>query len=74
MRLDEVVAASITELRELANRKGIDVRHRPVHLLLHADDMRLQQIIGNLVSNAVKYTSHGHIEIHADVDGDGPTP
>jgi CheY-like chemotaxis protein len=39
---------------------------------LHADDMRLQQIIGNLVSNAVKYTSHGHIEIHADVDGDGP--
>jgi signal transduction histidine kinase len=25
--------------------------------------MRLQQIIGNLVSNAVKYTSHGHIGV-----------
>lgn len=72
VRLDEVVAASITELRELANRKGVDVRVTVPAISLHADDMRLQQIIGNLVSNAVKYTSHGRIEIHADVDGDGP--
>lgn len=72
VRLDEVVAASITELRELANRKGVEVRVTVPAISLHADDMRLQQIIGNLASNAVKYTSRGHIEIHADVEGDGP--
>jgi CheY-like chemotaxis protein len=39
---------------------------------LQADDMRLQQIIGNLVSNAVKYTTRGHIEIQAEVDDHEP--
>jgi signal transduction histidine kinase/CheY-like chemotaxis protein len=73
VRLDEVVAASIVELRELANRKGIEVRVTVPAVSLHADDMRLQQIIGNLVSNAVKYTSSGHIEIHAEVEGDNPS-
>jgi signal transduction histidine kinase/CheY-like chemotaxis protein len=72
VQLDEVVAASIVELRELANRKGIEVRVAVPEVSLHADDMRLQQIIGNLVSNAVKYTSAGHIEIRAEVDGRDP--
>lgn len=72
VQLDEVVAASIVELRELANRKGIEVRVAVPEVSLHADDMRLQQIIGNLVSNAVKYTSTGHIEIRAEVDGRDP--
>ncbi|HRH85951.1 MAG TPA: hybrid sensor histidine kinase/response regulator [Rubrivivax sp.] len=68
VRLDDVVATSIIELRELANRKGVDVRVSVPAISLQADDMRLQQIIGNLVSNAVKYTSRGHIEIRAEVD------
>lgn len=72
VRLDEVVAASIIELRELAHRKGVEVRVAVPEVALHADDMRLQQIIGNLVSNAVKYTSTGHIEIRAEVDGREP--
>ena len=72
VRLDEVVATSIIELRELANRKGVDVRVSVPAISLQADDMRLQQIIGNLVSNAVKYTTRGHIEIQAEVDDHEP--
>lgn len=72
VQLDEVVAASIVELRELATRKGIEVRVAVPDVSLHADDMRLQQIIGNLVSNAVKYTTAGHIEIRAEIDGGDP--
>lgn len=37
---------------------------------VHADDLRLKQIIGNLVSNACKFTHEGRIVLDARVEGD----
>ena len=45
--------------------KDIDVQ---LPELVIGDDMRLGQVLQNLISNAVKYTNQGHIKISAIVD------
>ncbi len=42
----------------------------PTLPLVRADDLRLKQIIGNLVSNACKFTHEGCITLDAQVEGD----
>lgn len=43
----------------LAQRKGIDLHVRPCKLLVQSDPVLLQRILGNLVSNAIRYTAPG---------------
>jgi len=55
-----------------AEEKGIELllRYAPgAPRLLEGDDTRLRQILVNLVGNAVKFTSVGHVLV--DVDGEG---
>ncbi|MEL6148752.1 MAG: hybrid sensor histidine kinase/response regulator [Chloroflexota bacterium] len=81
--LDEVVLASLTDYRAAADRKGIRLTADLDSATIEADEDRIGQVIGNLVSNAVKY-SHpnttvnvtGHIkddiyELHIMDQGDG---
>ena len=37
-----------------------------------ADRVRLEQVIVNLVDNAIKYTNHGEVRVVAQKEGDGP--
>ncbi len=42
-------------------------------LLLHGDPIRISQIIGNFVSNAIKFTSHGEVSVNLTLEDDAPT-
>ena len=59
--LDEVIENTLDSCRGTADAKGVtittDLPPRSLHV--HADAVRLQQIVGNLVSNAIKYTPQG---------------
>lgn len=65
--LNEVVRST---LESSAHRQELLLRLGPGPLWVHADPIRLSQIVGNLVHNAFKYTpEEGRIEISARADG-----
>ncbi len=57
-----------------AQAKGIDLIVCPPHgqANLIGDQLRLRQIVMNLVGNAVKFTARGAIVIQADIDSGAP--
>lgn len=44
-----------------ASQKGLRLRFRPSNFISHTDPVLLGRIIGNLVSNAIRYTEHGGV-------------
>lgn len=51
-----------------AGQKGLEMKYIsniPEHLLICIDDLRLRQIMFNLLGNAVKFTNQGIVEVHA---------
>jgi signal transduction histidine kinase/ActR/RegA family two-component response regulator len=69
----EVISDVETIFGRLAREKGLtfslDIRF-PFPKRIITDPLRLKQIIINLVSNAIKFTEHGSIEISAQADAD----
>ncbi len=65
-RLQPVVETVAVEMRNAALAKGLQIRHRFIgddQTLIEIDVLRTQQIVRNLVSNAIKYTRIGQITI-----------
>jgi signal transduction histidine kinase/ActR/RegA family two-component response regulator len=59
-------------LQPTADKKKIDLRIRiekNVPQMVHADPHRLQQVLTNLLNNALKFTSDGFVELHASYWG-----
>ena len=63
--LDEVAGL----MAPVAERKGlafVDAVARDVPAALHGDRTRIQQILLNLLGNAIKFTETGHVSLEAD--------
>jgi len=72
--LNDAVNRSIDALRSTidAGQKQVAIETPAAPIVLFADPVRLEQIIGNLINNAVKFTPQGgHIWVTATEGGDG---
>ncbi len=70
VQLHAIAAAAVDDVRREADAKHIefDVRLEPIQIT--ADPGRLQQILGNLIGNAVQYTpEHGAILVTTEREG-----
>jgi len=81
--LGSLVDKVIDDLRADASARGTTVLNEVPELLVHADPDRLQQVLGNLVGNALKYGRQGGLvkigaeenqdeQVHVWVQDDGP--
>jgi signal transduction histidine kinase/CheY-like chemotaxis protein len=64
--LTELVRGAHSTFTELANRKGISFNLElapEAHGFYYGDPTRLRQVVYNLVSNALKFTDSGHVEV-----------
>ena len=68
VNLKALVEETMLSFKPMATRKGLDYRvenELPAGLVCYADAYVLRQVMGNLISNAVKYTSRGSVDIVA---------
>ncbi|HUL95697.1 MAG TPA: response regulator [Usitatibacter sp.] len=73
--LQAIVERTMSTHRVNARRKGLQIRSSidalaPEWVLI--DDLRVTQILGNLVSNAIKFTSKGDVSLDVAVLGQRP--
>lgn len=76
VRFVEVVGQSVDAFEGIADQEGIDIHYSgpqapPRQLWVEGDTVRLEQVLGNLLSNAVRYTPDGgSVEVRLERDGD----
>lgn len=66
--LRTVIADVLETTKSLAHQKGLGLRQTVAEgdLTVTADRQRIRQALLNLVGNAIKFTEHGEISIHAE--------
>ena len=69
--LAPLFAQLYAEHRELAFGKGLALRFSRTSATVLSDELLLHRLLGNLVSNAIRYTSRGAVLVCARRHGDG---
>jgi len=70
--LYELVNDSCSGFYPLASSKQLDFRfeyHLPENAHYYSDPVRLKQVLGNIISNAVKYTDTGSVNVSVKSEG-----
>jgi signal transduction histidine kinase len=67
--IEPVIEYVKNNLTEMAREKGLEIKYTPSEetVEIYADSNRLEQVLTNLVSNAIKFTPSGEIEIFTKV-------
>lgn len=63
IRLDTLVQHTVERLRPLASKKGILLHVRTEPVTVPVEPTRIEQVVTNLVENAIKYTDSGSISV-----------
>ena len=66
--ISEVVASVVEDIQGRVENSNIKFEYIPKEILVHADRMRINQVVSNLLSNAVKFTKQGTIYISTDIE------
>ena len=70
-RIERIAEQVIAQRRALVPDHPLSLQVQPGLPLVEADPVRVEQVLANLVDNAIKYSpAGGHITIHVDLVGD----
>ena len=67
--IEELVSRVLHRLMPLAKNKGIRLERKLVPVKIECDETRIEQVITNLVDNALKYTDKGSVSVTLKPDG-----
>lgn len=64
------VRKSVEKINPMAEKKGLIVTTviNPEMIMIYSDRRRVEQILINLLNNAVKFSEHGNIRIHCTIE------
>ena len=68
--LNRLLERAVNTFHAVASAKNLTLRHSVdsrISASLSADPLRVLQIVGNFISNAVKFTSAGSVQVHAEL-------
>lgn len=69
VQLDVLVQRVIDRLMPIAKQRGIRLERKLAPVTIQADEMRIDQVVTNLVDNGLKYTDKGSVAVSLKADG-----
>ena len=70
VEIDDIVISTAEQLRPMIEDKGLELRVNAAKGIMVADGKRIQQVLINLLSNALKFSDEGHISLVSRVRGE----
>lgn len=67
--MEELISRVLRRLMPLAKNKGIRLERKLLPVKIEADELRIEQVVTNLIDNALKYTDKGSIAVTLKPDG-----